>query len=429
MSDDIVISYEEDDDEDLLDAGRISIGGSEIGVGEVLDGIYELKGVLGEGGMGKIFAAQDLLLKRRVAVKVPLTPEALEVLIAEAKALAALRHPHLPVVHAAGKHGSLDYLVMEQLSGVDLDKRISERVGAGRSLSLREALDLLSTITDALQAIHQAGIAHRDIKPENVLICKRGPVLIDFGLVAAASSDEAIDGGSPCYVPPELIQRTSRRSTRHLSDIYSLGVLAYELFTGHVPFDAEELMDLLKLHVEAPVPDVRGRRPDAPAALATLITEMMDKEPTVRPSAQEVKFRLSSIIKSLEDHPEPPTALVVSEDMGFCGQLARKIEAWSPQATVRVGRSLEKATKVLDEVKPRIMIVDNSGASGVELLMGLRSSESQPAGIVALTKDFHTVDRAMLRRMAVFCMIERGQLMDDELRLVTCNVLNAGPAR
>jgi serine/threonine-protein kinase len=398
--------------------------GNAIAVGDVLDGIYRLDAVLGAGAMGRIFAAQDLILQRSVAVKVPLDEAAREVLVSEARALAALRHRHLPVIHAAGRHRGIDFLVMERLSGVDLDKYISAAYASGHSLPLAEALELLSVITQALLAIHHAGIAHRDIKPENVLLCKRGPVLIDFGLVAAASSTAAVDGGSPCYVPPELVLRKSERSTRHLSDIYSLGVLAYELLSGKVPFDADDVRELLVLHVQAPIPDVRALRPDVPAKLAALLLEMMAKEPSERPTAEEVSWRLQGVARALRKPDDQPAVLIVSGDMGFCGKIGRLVQGWVPGARIRSGRTADAALAVIAKDAPRLMLVDMADASGVELLMQWRGSEqAHTPATVAVVKDFHTTDLSLLKRMAVFCVVHAGETMIGELSEVVTNVL------
>src|SRR5690606_6303118 len=155
-----------------------------LGEGEVIGEQFRIVKLLGQGGMGQIFEAEDLVLQRRVAVKVPLSRGASDVLMSEARALAALSHPNLPVVHAAGRHGERGYLVMERLVGIDLGTHIERVYELGHAIRLGEALELLIDIADALHAIHQAGIVHRDVKPDNVLLCgRRGPVLIDFGLV------------------------------------------------------------------------------------------------------------------------------------------------------------------------------------------------------------------------------------------------------
>ena len=404
--------------------------GAHLVAGDLVDGIYRLTKTLGEGAMGRIFEAQDLLLKRRVAIKVALIAEAVEVLIAEARALAALRHPNLPVVHAAGRSEQTDYLVMERLHGVDLDKHVEEIYESGHCLPLAEALDLLIRITDALRAIHHAGIAHRDIKPANVILCPRGPVLIDFGLVAAASASDAIQGGSPCYVAPEIIRRDSQRGSRHLADIYSLGILAHELLTGAVPFDAEEIEDLLRLHLVAPIPDVRSRRPDLPAPLAEVLREMMAKQPGERPSAEEVLWTLQAVARNLDPSlpPKQPTVLVVSEDAALCGKLGRLLQGWVPHATVRANRTIDAALTTLGAQNPYLLIVDGSQSIGIELLMQLGSSPAKPAAIVTLIAEVHTADFALLRRLHAFCSVPMGEDMASELEAITRNVLSPRPA-
>ena len=414
----------------VVEEGEIEQFGAHLVPGDLVDGIYQLTKTLGEGAMGRIFEAQDLLLKRRVAIKVALIAEAVEVLIAEARALAALRHPNLPVVHAAGRFEQTDYLVMERLHGVDLDKHVAEIYEAGYCLPLGDALDLLIRITDALRAIHHAGIAHRDIKPENVLLCKRGPVLIDFGLVAAASANDAIHGGSPCYVAPEIIRRDSERSSRHLADIYSLGILAYELLTGEVPFDADDVMAVLRLHLDAPIPDVRSRRPDLPAPLAEMIVEMMAKQPGERPSAEEVLWTLRSLSRSVDPSlpPKHPAVLVVSEDAALCGKIGRLIQGWAPEAKVGASRTIDAALTNLAKQEPYLLIVDCSKTMGVELLMQLGSSTVRRPAVVTLIEELHTADFALLRRFAAHCVVPMGDGMAGELHTIVRNVLSPRPA-
>jgi serine/threonine protein kinase len=203
-------------------------------------------------------------------------------------------------------------------------------------------------------------------------------------------------------------------------------VLAYEMVTGTVPFDADELKDLLMLHVHAPVPDARTRRPDLPKALAELFIEMMAKQPSERPTAEEVTWRLNAIMRTEADNvvPSKPTVLIASEDLGFCGKLGRKFENWAPHAKVKIGRTVDKAIAVVDNDDPYLVLVDLECSSGVEMLMGLRGSEKQPAATIALTNDVHSTDFTLLRRMNVICIVPKGESMDDELEDITRNVLN-----
>ncbi len=448
MSDDGVVAAEVElglDAEGLgFDPAEVAALAEDLSVGDVLDGIYRLERTLGEGAMGRIFEAQDLDLNRRVAIKVPLVEEAVDVLIAEARALAALRHNNLPVVHAAGRHEGVSFLVMERLRGVDLDEHVAALTAEGRSLPLYDAMQILSHILDALAAIHQAGIAHRDIKPANVLLCKRGPVLIDFGLVAAASSRDAVSGGSPSYVAPEIITDTSERSSRHLADIYSFGVLAYEVLTGEVPFDHDDLRTLLRMHVTAEVPDVRARRPDVPPKLAALIKEMMAKKPGERPSAEEALWAVSAMAKRFEGYelPARPVVVVVSDDLALVGKLTRLFKEWLEPAKVRVCRSGDAAVALLGETAPDLLLLDVQLAdmSAMELLLCLSGGESaprsggrgskpgprvhDPRAVVALTQSSSAEDAALLKRFDIHALVPRDD-PQESLAVIVRNVFQA----
>lgn len=405
-----------DEDELFGDDGAFVLA-EDLSEGDVLNDIYRLGDMLGEGAMGRIFEAQDLDLNRRVAIKVPLIEEAVDILIAEARAMAALRHKNLPVVHAAGKHHGVNYLVMERLSGVDLDRHLTEVYDDGFALGFDEVVEILICITDALTAIHHAGVAHRDIKPENVLLCKRGPVLIDFGLVAPATADEAIQGGSPCYVAPEIIANTAVRSSRHLSDIYSLGIMAYELLSGEVPFDHDDIPKLLAMHLQAPTPDVRKLRPNTPDALAALITEMMSKAPVERPSAEEALWALKAIAKQVAKRGVPePEIIVASEDIALVGRISKLVKEWHEEGKVRVCKSSDAVFGALLARQAELMLVDVAlqDMSGMELLMQLPEDIARPHAMVALTKA-GSKDLALLSRFGVHAAIARGESLEESL--------------
>jgi len=432
MSDDEIAVVSVGSEEIDFGMDDLALLAGDLGPGDVLDGIYRLGEILGEGAMGRIFEAQDLDLNRRVAIKVPLIDEAVDILIDEARALAALRHKRLPVVHAAGRHLGINYFVMERLVGVDLDEHILEVTEDGYALRLDEVVDTLICITDALNAIHQAGLAHRDIKPANVLLSKRGPVLIDFGLVAPASAEDAIQGGSPAYVAPEIIANTSERSLRHLSDIYSLGVLAYAMLTGEEPFDDDDLPTLLRLHIEAPVPDVRRLRPTAPPKLAELIKEMMAKKPAARPGAEEALWAMQSVARNLavSKPPSRPLVAIASEDIALVGKLAGCLSDWAKHAKVRVCRSGESVLSLLAEQRVELMLVDVRLAdmTGLELLMQLPGAEvDRPEVMVALTSAAAEEDFALLERFGVMSVVQRGDESGASLKSIVRNVLSPRP--
>ncbi len=270
----------------------------EIGVGTVLSGRYRLEEPLGGGGFGQVYAALDMSLGRRVAVKV-LTlraewdegerTERLGRFRREAHAAAALDHPNVARVHAAGEHGGRPYLVMELLAGQDLGQVLLDRGG----LPVADVLAYGAQIAAGLQHAHEHGLVHRDIKPENLMLLADGTVRIcDFGLVVQRdpaqtryTAQHAVLG-SPPYLSPE--QARGREVTER-SDLYSLGCVLYALLAEGPPFSAQNAFEYAYAHAHETPERIESRRPDVPGDLAHLVHGLLAKEPGERPvSADDV---------------------------------------------------------------------------------------------------------------------------------------------
>ncbi len=227
-------------------------------VGSVLSNRYELLENIGAGGMAIVYKARCRLLNRNVAVKI-LRPEFqedeefLKRFTIEAQAAASLTHPNVVSVFDVGHHGKLSYIVMECIEGITL-KEYLQRKGA---LSVNEAVDFTCQIASALEHAHAKGIIHRDIKPHNIIITNEGILKVtDFGLAHAVSESTTVAGstaiGSVHYASPE---QARGGFTDQRSDIYSLGVVMYEMFTGKLPFDGETPVAVAMKHLEeAPMP-------------------------------------------------------------------------------------------------------------------------------------------------------------------------------
>ncbi len=227
-------------------------------VGSVLSTRYELLENIGAGGMAIVYKAKCRLLNRNVAVKI-LRPEFqedeefLKRFTIEAQAAASLTHPNVVSVFDVGRHGKLNYIVMECIEGITL-KEYMHRKGV---LSVNEAVDFTCQIASALEHAHAKGIIHRDIKPHNIIITNEGVLKVtDFGLARAVSESTTVAGstaiGSVHYASPE---QARGGFTDQRSDIYSLGVVMYEMFTGKLPFDGETPVAVAMKHLEeAPMP-------------------------------------------------------------------------------------------------------------------------------------------------------------------------------
>lgn len=225
--------------------------------GRVLDGRYRLDRVVAVGGMGTVYEGFDSRLERVVAVKamnenLVNEPGFTERFIAEARAAARLSDPHVVAVYDRGRTADAVYLVMEYVPG----RTLRQEVTWGGRLPVARALDVLSGVLQALRAAHAAGFVHGDVKPENVLITDRGDVKVtDFGLARAIEAGDhraTMLLGTAAYLAPEQF---SDRAPDPRSDIYSTGILLFEMLTGHVPFRADSADDVLALHQTQRVPD------------------------------------------------------------------------------------------------------------------------------------------------------------------------------
>jgi beta-lactam-binding protein with PASTA domain/serine/threonine protein kinase len=259
--------------------------------GEIIDGRYELLHQIASGGMATIYLAIDTRLDRKVAVKIMhahlANDEAfVERFIREAKAAAALSHPNIVAMQDQGwNQGGAPavFLVMELIEGNTLRDYLFER----GSLSPAEAIHYLIPVLSALAAAHKIGIVHRDIKPENILISKEGRVKVaDFGLARGElfentmTVDSSVILGSVSYLSPEQVQRGIADAR---SDVYSVGIVAFELLTGEKPFAGESPIEIAYRHVNDKVPAPSTRKPGLPASLDALIQRATSTNPDERP--------------------------------------------------------------------------------------------------------------------------------------------------
>jgi eukaryotic-like serine/threonine-protein kinase len=243
-------------------------------LGTTLNGRYRLEARIGAGGMSMVYRALDETLQRRVAIKlmnaeVVSDADQLERFRREARAVAQLSHPHIVGVIDAGEDEGRPYIVFEYVEGETLKERIRRQ---GR-LPIPEAVAYAVEIARALGAAHARHIVHRDVKPQNVLIDEEGSAKVtDFGIARTLEEDGlTADGrvlGTTDYVSPE---QALGRPVSGQSDLYSLGIVLYEMLTGQVPFRGENQVAVAMKHVRDAMPDVQAKRPDVSAALAKVI--------------------------------------------------------------------------------------------------------------------------------------------------------------
>jgi serine/threonine-protein kinase len=257
---------------------------------EALGDAYTIEGEIGRGGMGVVYRARDERLQRRVAIKV-LPPELAfqqdirERFTREAQTAARLSHPHIVPIHSVGEGQGLVYFVMGYVDGESVAARIRRK----GSLPVEEARRIMMETADALSAAHALSVIHRDIKPDNILLeGTRGRVMVtDFGIAKAlsATSGATLTGigvaiGTPAFMSPE--QAAGEREIDGRSDLYSLGVVTYQMLTGALPFNAPSVAGILMKQITEPAPDLRIKRPDTPEDLALAVGRCLEKDPTSR---------------------------------------------------------------------------------------------------------------------------------------------------
>lgn len=254
-------------------------------VGKTLAGRYELLEMIGEGGMARVYRGRDHLLRRTVAVKIlkdQMTGDAdfVRRFRREAQAAAGLSHPNIVNIYDVGERGNTYFMVMEYVDGKNLKQHIREK---GR-LTAYEAVSITRQIAEALAQAHAAGVVHRDIKPQNIIFSRDGQVKVaDFGIAIAADGTTITCGddivGSVHYFSPE---QARGNVVGKQSDLYSLGIILYEMVTGQVPFTGDSPVSIAMKHVEEPVPSPRKLAEDIPEALERVILKAVQKDPSRR---------------------------------------------------------------------------------------------------------------------------------------------------
>ena len=259
-------------------------------VGEVVADRYELEELVGTGGMSSVFKARDRLLERQVALKILhehylADADYVERFRNEARAVAQLAHPNIVTVIDRGEQDGRQFIVFEYVEGENL-KQVVTRSGA---LPVREAVDLALQIARALGYAHQRGIVHRDVKPQNVILNEDGRAKVtDFGIARSLDVDGMTQTGTVLgtsdYIAPEQAQG---QRVDEKTDVYSLGVVLYELLSGELPFRGEGFVAVAMQHVNEPPPSVLDRRGDVPPRLALAIERAMAKRPEDRHASMD----------------------------------------------------------------------------------------------------------------------------------------------
>ncbi len=283
--------------------------------GELIGERYELEEVVGTGGMSTVYRAHDQLLERDVALKV-LHPhyatddEYVERFRREARSVAQLSHPHIVTVIDRGEDDGQQFIVFEYVDGENL-KQLVERTGP---LPTRRALELAVAVADALGFAHEHGLIHRDVKPQNVLLTPDGDAKVtDFGIARSFEVEHGMTQtgtvlGTSNYLSPE---QAGGKPTTPATDVYSLGVVVYELLTGEVPFPGENFVAIAMKHINDLPPDLVAKRPDIPLRLAAAVDRALEKDPARRfAKMTEFAAELRHCLAEL-DTPDAERTLIV----------------------------------------------------------------------------------------------------------------------
>jgi eukaryotic-like serine/threonine-protein kinase len=282
-------------------------------VGELIAGRYELEKLVGSGGMSNVFRAHDRLLERTVALKIlheqyTRDEDYVERFRREARAVAQLAHPNIVTVIDRGEQEGRQFIVFEYVDGENL-KELSNR----GPLEVREAIRLALQIARALSFAHERGLVHRDVKPQNVLLNEDGQAKVtDFGIARSLDVHGVTQTGTVLgtsdYIAPE---QARGQKVDPKTDIYSLGVVLYELLSGEVPFSGDNFVAVAMRHVNEPVPSVLERRPDCPVRLDLAIQRAMSKDPEDRLSMDDFAAELEACLAELDGRGDEGATMIV----------------------------------------------------------------------------------------------------------------------
>ncbi|WP_437193502.1 protein kinase domain-containing protein [Planctomicrobium sp. SH527] len=353
-------------------------------------GDFTLLKVLGEGGMGTVYLAEDGKLGRKVAIKVignhlAATASARARFLREARAMAAVEHKHVMTIYAVGEENRTPFLVMPVLKGESLDSRLRREL----RLPAGEACRIAQEIAEGLDAAHKLGLIHRDIKPSNIWL--EGPrakvTILDFGLARSINQDDGhgvtINGavmGTPAYMPPE---QAAGMPANVRSDLFSLGVLLYRMVTGIQPFAGESMIATLNKLANYNPPSPSQDNPEIPAPLSDLILRLISKTPSERPaSAEEVSAELAQFTNFTSHIASPAPYQNSSGDSLPTTPLASQPARHKPPSNGRrlaIGFGGAAAALLLGVIVITLQKKDGSQTK-IEIPSDVRQVEIQPDG-------------------------------------------------
>jgi serine/threonine protein kinase len=363
--------------------------------GTLIGGTYRIVEPLGRGGMGVVFCAHDEQLERDVAIKL-IRPELLsdglrERFLHEARAMARVNHPNVLPIYAFGEHEGVPYFVTQLVRGQTVDDWLRARK-AGTPPDLDLVFKILEDTCRGVAAIHAADTVHRDLKPNNLLLSETFDVRVaDLGVSGLLWSEKGTERqelvGTPEYMAPEaVLQVTVAPELAPRADVYALGCLAFELFTGSTPFPMNSPIARMLAHVNHPIPRPSARRPGLPAELDELVMGALAKDPMERTQSAE-SFR-RKLLAARDKMWDPARILLADDDDDFRELFAMTLHREFPDAFVECVSDGEAALAAFERNHHSVAIVDLrmpkiGGTELTEVLRGQLSARNVP--IVVLT--------------------------------------------
>lgn len=357
--------------------------------GTLLGGVYRVIGQLGQGAMGVILLARDEQLQRDVAIKLLRPDQAGDHdmqarLLDEARAMARVLHPNVVQIHAFGEHEGAPYFVMQYVEGTTLDHYLGLR--GGPPLGLDEALGILDQVCVAVAALHAAGIAHRDLKPSNILVGAGLRVLVaDLGLARKVSHDSPWQlgcSGTPAYLAPEVaLQSRLDPDLLPRVDVYALGLLAYLLLAGRLPFDDRSAIKLIEQHAYATPPAPSELCPSLPSLFDAPLLAALIKDPRERTeSAEALREALLAARREAPLSLRPLRVVIADDDSAFRTFVAQVVKSALPGAAIEQTCDGSAALAAIKRRRPELAIfdLDMPGLNGIELTEAVRSLPDAP---------------------------------------------------
>ena len=341
--------------------------------GQKINDRYQIIKTIGEGGMANVYLAYDTILDRNVAVKVlrgDLANDEKFVRRFQREALSAssLSHPNIVEMYDVGEDEGQYYIVMEYVEGKTLKQLIKKR----GSLTLSEVIDIMLQLTDGLAHAHESYIIHRDIKPQNILIMENGLVKItDFGIAMALNAAQLTQTnsvmGSVHYLPPE---QANGKGSSVKSDIYSLGILMYELLTGTIPFKGENAVEIALKQMKEPLPDVTLENPDIPQSIENILLKSTAKNPKNR--YNNVRLMYEDLKTALDENRKNEKRVVYEYPENDLDEtlIMEKVEDINKQDddSASVSKKVETKEEKKEKKKNKIAIIISSIIIGIILI-------------------------------------------------------------